>query len=44
MDRAFSLLREYARNSNQRLTEVSRVFVESASADFPPAARDRTRR
>jgi transcriptional regulator with GAF, ATPase, and Fis domain len=44
MDRAFSLLREYARNSNQRLTEVSRVFVESASADFPPAARDRIRR
>jgi transcriptional regulator with GAF, ATPase, and Fis domain len=39
MDRAFSLLRDYARNSNQRLTDVARTFVDSASADFPPAPR-----
>jgi transcriptional regulator with GAF, ATPase, and Fis domain len=36
MDRSFSMLRDYARNSNQRLTEVAREFVEGASADFPP--------
>jgi GAF domain-containing protein len=36
MDQAFALLREYARNSNQRLTDVARNFVISATADFPP--------
>ena len=35
MDRAFDLLRDYARNSNQRLTDVARNFVDSATADFP---------
>ena len=39
MDRSFGLLRDYARNSNQRLTDVARHFVESATADFPPRAR-----
>jgi transcriptional regulator with GAF, ATPase, and Fis domain len=38
MDRSFGLLREYARNSNQRLTDVARNFVDSATADFPPPA------
>jgi transcriptional regulator with GAF, ATPase, and Fis domain len=38
-DHAFALLREYARNTNQRLTDVARNFVDSASADFPPPAR-----
>ncbi len=38
MDRAFTMLRDYARNSNQRLTDVARTFVEGASADFPPPA------
>ena len=37
MDEAFGLLRVYARNSNQRLTDVARNFVDSATADFPPA-------
>jgi transcriptional regulator with GAF, ATPase, and Fis domain len=37
MDHAFALLRDYARNSNQRLTDVARAFVNSATADFPPA-------
>ena len=40
MDQAFVLLRDYARNSNQRLTDVARAFVTSAAtADFPPAPR-----
>jgi GAF domain-containing protein len=36
MDRAFTMLREHARNTNQRLTDVARVFVTDASAKFPP--------
>jgi transcriptional regulator with GAF, ATPase, and Fis domain len=39
MDRSFEILRDYARNSNQRLTDVARNFVDSATADFPPPAR-----
>ena len=38
MDRAFTMLRDYARNTNQRLTDVARAFVEGATADFPPTA------
>ncbi|MGI8450244.1 MAG: hypothetical protein ACR2MP_24320 [Streptosporangiaceae bacterium] len=37
-DASVPALRDYARNSNQRLTDVSRQFVDSATADFPPAA------
>jgi hypothetical protein len=39
MDQAFTLLRDYARNSNQRLTDVAHNFVISATADFPPPPR-----
>ncbi|HLK01323.1 MAG TPA: GAF and ANTAR domain-containing protein [Streptosporangiaceae bacterium] len=39
MDRAFNMLRDYARNTNQHLTDVARTLVEGASADFPPAQR-----
>jgi transcriptional regulator with GAF, ATPase, and Fis domain len=39
MDRAFKMLRDYARNSNQHLTDVARDFVDGATADFPPTAR-----
>ena len=39
MDEAFGLLRVYARNSNQRLTDVARNFIDSATADFPPRIR-----
>ena len=39
MDQAFTLLRDYARNSNQRLTDVAHNFVTSATADFPPPPR-----
>jgi len=39
MDRAFAMLRDYARNTNQRLTQVARDFVNGASADFPPPPR-----
>ena len=38
MDRAFTMLRDYARNTDQRLTDVARAFVEGATADFPPTA------
>ncbi len=41
MDRAFGMLRDYARNTNQRLTDVARQFVDSATADFPPPTRQR---
>lgn len=36
MERAFGMLRDYSRGSNQRLTDVARNFVDSATADFPP--------
>ena len=36
MDQAFGMLRDYARASDQRLTDVARAFV--ASASFPPSA------
>ena len=39
MDRSFTMLRDYARNTNQRLTNVARDFVNGATADFPPPAR-----
>ena len=39
MDQAFALLREHARNTNQRLTDVARQVIDSPTADFPiPAA------
>jgi transcriptional regulator with GAF, ATPase, and Fis domain len=36
MDQAFTLLRQYARNTNQRLTDVARYVIDSPTADFPP--------
>ena len=39
MDRAFTMLRDYARNTNQHLTDVARDFVDGATAEFPPPAR-----
>jgi hypothetical protein len=39
MDRAFTMLRDHARNSNQHLTDVARDFVTGAAAEFPPLAR-----
>jgi GAF domain-containing protein len=39
MDRAFTMLRDYARTTNQYLTDVARDFVTSGTADFPPPAR-----
>jgi hypothetical protein len=44
VDLAFRMLRDYARNNNQRLTEVAGNFVRSATAEFPPAARGPQRR
>jgi hypothetical protein len=35
MPRSFTVLRDYARNSNQRLTDVATHFI----AGFPPASR-----
>jgi transcriptional regulator with GAF, ATPase, and Fis domain len=40
MEDAFGLLREYARSSNLRLTDVARRFVDSATENFPPPARE----
>jgi GAF domain-containing protein len=39
LDRSFKMLRDYARTSNQRLTDVARDFAAGATADFPPPAR-----
>src|ERR1700757_4879976 len=39
MDRAFTMLRDYARNTNQHLTDIARDFVTGGSAEFPPSAR-----
>jgi transcriptional regulator with GAF, ATPase, and Fis domain len=39
MDQAFRVLREHARNTNQRLTDLARHFVNSPGPDFPPPAR-----
>ena len=44
MDRAFRMLRDYARNSNQHLTDVARDFVTAGTADFPPPARHQPNR
>jgi transcriptional regulator with GAF, ATPase, and Fis domain len=44
MDESFRLLRDYARTSNLRLTEVARDFVGSPTADFPPSGRREPRR
>ena len=43
MEDAFRLLRDYARNSNQHLTDVARNFVNSATAEFPPPPRGEAR-
>ena len=39
MDQAFTLLRQHARNTNQRLTDVARYVIDSPTADFPPPPR-----
>jgi GAF domain-containing protein len=39
MDRAFKMLRDYARTTNQHLTDVARDFVTRGTAEFPPRAR-----
>jgi AmiR/NasT family two-component response regulator len=39
MDRAFAMLRDYARNANLHLTDVARDLVTGGTADFPPSAR-----
>jgi GAF domain-containing protein len=38
-DRAFAMLRDYARSTNQHLTDVARDFVTGGAADFPSARR-----
>jgi hypothetical protein len=37
MNQAFTLRRGHARNTNQRLTDLARHFINSSSADFPPS-------
>ena len=36
MDEAFRLLRNSARDNNQRLTDVARHLVNTPAADLPP--------
>jgi GAF domain-containing protein len=43
MDRAFTMLRDYARTTNQHLTDVARDFVTSGAAEFPPPTRRQPR-
>jgi transcriptional regulator with GAF, ATPase, and Fis domain len=43
-DRAFTMLRHYARNTNQHLTDVARDFITAGTAEFPPPARRPPRR
>ncbi len=38
MDQAFALLREHARSTNQRLTDVARNIIDRPIVGFPPAA------
>ena len=42
MDQAFTLLRDHARNTNQRLTDLARNFITSPAPDFPPPARQQS--
>ncbi len=44
MDEAFGMLRKYARDSNQRLTEVARSFIDNAAAELPPTPQRQARR
>jgi transcriptional regulator with GAF, ATPase, and Fis domain len=39
MGQAFSLLRDQARSTNQRLTDVARHVIDSPAADLPPPPR-----
>ena len=39
MDQAFTLLREQARSTNQRLTDVARHVIDNPAADLPPRPR-----
>lgn len=44
MDQAFTLLRDHARQTNQRLTDTARELVDSATADLPPKPGDKSPR
>ena len=39
MNQAFTLLRQHARDTNERLTDVARYVIDSRTADFPPQPR-----
>jgi hypothetical protein len=39
MNQAFTLLRQHARDTNERLTDVARYVIDSPTADFPPHPR-----
>jgi transcriptional regulator with GAF, ATPase, and Fis domain len=38
MGQAFRLLHDHARDTNQRLTDLARDFIDGGAADFPPPA------
>lgn len=39
MDQAFALLRDHARTTNQRLTDIARHVIDNPAADFPASPR-----
>jgi AmiR/NasT family two-component response regulator len=41
MNQAFTLLRQHARSTNERLTDVARYVIDSPTADFPPQPQPR---
>lgn len=44
VDRALTMIRDDARNTNQRLTDVARTFADGATPELPPPARHQPHR
>ncbi len=44
MDESFGMLRKHARDTNQRLTDIARRFIDNPATELPPAPRRQGRR